>query len=77
MLLHAPRKIANAEALPRLAAVRALREPIIFSPKANPQVAFSRRKVHERFLNQFFSQAQKPCPSNDVLKHPISASPRL
>src|SRR6516162_381668 len=77
MLLHAPRKIANAEAIPRFAAARALCEPTIFSPKRNPQAAFSRRRIRKQFLNQFCNQAQKPCRSNDVLKHPIPASPRL
>jgi hypothetical protein len=33
MLLHAPRKIASTEAIPRLATVRAPHEPTIFSPK--------------------------------------------
>src|ERR1700733_4341284 len=33
MLLHAPRKIASIEAIPRLAAVRAPPEPTMFSPK--------------------------------------------
>ena len=33
MLLHAPRKTAINEAIPRLAAVRAPPEPIMFSPK--------------------------------------------
>jgi hypothetical protein len=33
MLLHAPRKIASTEAIPRLAAVRAPPELIMFSPK--------------------------------------------
>ena len=68
MLLHAPRKIANAEAIPRFAAARALCEPTIFSPKRNPQAAFSRRRIRKQFLNQFCNQAQKPCRSNDVLK---------
>src|SRR6516164_6448239 len=77
MLLHAPRKTAKAEAIPRLAAVRALGEPTIFSPKQIRGSHFFRRKVREQFLNRCFSQAQKPCRSNDVLKHPIPASPRL
>ena len=33
MLLHAPKKIASIEAIPRLAAVRAPLEPNIYSPK--------------------------------------------
>ena len=33
MLLHAPRKTAINDAIPRLAAVRAPPEPIMFSPK--------------------------------------------
>jgi hypothetical protein len=33
MLLHAPSRIASAEAIPKFAVVRALREPTIFSPK--------------------------------------------
>ncbi len=33
MLEHAPRNIVSAEAIPRLATVRALRDPTMFSPK--------------------------------------------
>jgi hypothetical protein len=33
MLLHAPSKTASAETIPRLAAIRARPEPIMFSPK--------------------------------------------
>jgi len=77
MLLHAPRKIAKVEAIPRVAAVRALAEPSIFSPKQIRESHCFRSKVPEQFLNQCFSQAQKPCRSNDVLKHPTPASPRL
>jgi hypothetical protein len=33
MLPHPPRNIVSAEAIPRLATVRALRDPTMFSPK--------------------------------------------
>jgi hypothetical protein len=35
MLLHAPRKIVSAEAIARLATLRALLDPIIASPRTN------------------------------------------
>ncbi len=54
MLLHAPRRIARAEAIPRLADACALREPTMFSPK---QILGPHPSC---------SQAQKTCRSNDV-----------
>jgi hypothetical protein len=39
MLEQAPRNIVSAEAIPRLAIVRALHEPSMVSPKANPLAA--------------------------------------
>jgi hypothetical protein len=39
MLEQAPRNIVSAEAIPRLATVRALHEPSMVSPKANPLAA--------------------------------------
>jgi hypothetical protein len=74
MLLQAPRKIDNAEAIPRLTTVRALRDLTMVSPKQFPAAP-----TH--------SQTQSSCRSNDIQqtmpalrfsfrKHPISASPR-
>jgi hypothetical protein len=74
MLLQAPRNIVSAEAIPRLATVRALRDLTMASPKQFPAAPIR-------------SQAQNSCRSNDVQqitpelrfsfrKHPISASPR-
>ena len=54
MLLHAPRKTASAEAIPRLAAVRAPREPTMFSPK---QICGRTRPAAKR---------KSSCRSNDV-----------
>jgi hypothetical protein len=60
MLLHAPSKIASTEAIPRLAAVRAPPELIMFSPKQisrrirpaakrkNPDLATTSCKVRRR-----------------------------
>src|SRR3954454_23271092 len=73
--LHAPRKTASAEAIPRLTTVRVLIDLIMISPERKSLTASSR------------SQAQNCCRSNDVQlmtpalrfgfdQHPIPASPR-
>jgi hypothetical protein len=46
MLLHAPRKTVNTKTIPKLAAVRAPPEPIMFSPKqirGRPRLAAKRK----------------------------------
>jgi hypothetical protein len=52
MLLHAPRNIVSAEAIPKLATVRLQRRPTMFFPNSRPHPSRS--------------QAQNPCRSNDV-----------
>jgi len=61
MLLHAASKIVSADAIARLATVRALRELIIAFPRAIPwQILGHSRQAANR------SQSQKACRSNDV-----------
>jgi hypothetical protein len=78
VLLQAPRNIASAEAIPRLATVCALRDLTMVSPKQLPAALIR---------SQIYCQTQNSCRSNDVpqitpalrfsfRKHPISASPR-
>jgi hypothetical protein len=67
ILLHAPKKIASIEAIPRLAAVRP--EPTINSPKTNPRPHPSGSLTHQPHSPaSLTSQTQKPCRSNDVLQ---------
>ena len=61
MLLHAASKIVSADAIARLATVRALRELIIAFPRAIPW-QFLAAPVKQ----PNGSQSQKACRSNDV-----------
>jgi hypothetical protein len=61
MLLHAASKIVSADAIARLATVRALRELIIAFPRAILWQILGRSR---QAANS--SQSQKACRSNDV-----------
>ena len=52
VLLHAPRKIVSADAIARLATVRALRELIIVFPRAIPLAAPVKQPSAKRLPEQ-------------------------
>ncbi|XSC48629.1 hypothetical protein ACF1BQ_001700 [Bradyrhizobium sp. RDT10] len=66
MLLHAASKIVSADAIARLATVRALRELIIAFPRAIPWQILGRSRQAAEKQQPISNQPQKACRSNDV-----------